>query len=104
MAVETATERAIFFNTDDFGKAATYTPDGGSATTVNGILDNPYLEAEAGGSVPVASRQPVFICASSTVPNAAEGDSIVIDTVSYIVRVVDVEESTDITNLILEKV
>ena len=51
MAVETATERAIFFDADDFGVAASYTRQGQSAVTINGIFDNEFFEVEAGGEV-----------------------------------------------------
>ena len=57
MAVETATERAIFFDVDDFGVAATYTASGGSPATVNGIFDNEFFEVEAGGTVAVAMER-----------------------------------------------
>ena len=39
MAVETASDVAQYFDTDTFGVAATYTPDGGSSSTVNVILN-----------------------------------------------------------------
>lgn len=103
MAVETATERAIFFDTGDFGDAASYTPAGGSATTVNGIFDHAAAEADAGGSVSVIVEQPRFVCATSSLPSAAEGDAIVIKTISYVVRVV-FDDGTGTTELFLEKV
>jgi hypothetical protein len=34
MAIEGATERVVFFDTDDFATASSYTPSGGSASTV----------------------------------------------------------------------
>ena len=42
MAVETATELAVFFETDDFAVTASYTPSGGSASDVKGIFDKEY--------------------------------------------------------------
>ena len=51
MAVESADDRAVFVDVDDFGSAATYTPSGGSASTVNGIFDNDFIEVDAGGGV-----------------------------------------------------
>lgn len=102
MAVETATERAIFFDTDDFGVAATYTPDGGSPTTVNGIFDNEFFEVGAGGEVAVAMEQPRFTCKTSDVSSAAEGDAITINSIDYIIRVVQID-GTGITVLVLEE-
>lgn len=101
MAVETATELAVFFETDDFGVAATYTPSGGSSSTVNGIFDNEFFEAGL-GEVGVAFQQPRFVCRTSDLPNAAEGDAIVINTVAYTIRVVQ-PDGTGTTTLVLEE-
>ena len=103
MAVETDTERAIFFDADDFGVAATFTPSGGSASTVNGIFDKDYIAVDAGGSVPVALEEPKFICKTSDVSTAAEGDSLVIDAVNYTVKVVE-SDGQGVTTLIIEEV
>lgn len=103
MAVETATELAIFFETDDFAVTATYTPAGGSPTSIKGIFDNEFYEADAGGSVTFAIEQPRFTCASSDVASAVEGEAIVINAVSYTINVVQ-RDGTGVTMLILEKV
>ena len=71
MAVESATDRAVFVDIDDFGSAATYTPSGGSASTVNGIFDNDFIEVDAGGGVGVALQQPRFHCRTADVSSAA---------------------------------
>lgn len=105
MAVETATELAIFFDADDFGVAASYTPQGGSAVTINGIFDNETLEVEAGGEVAVTMRQPQFVCRTSDVSSVAEGDTINISSQNYTIRVVenDVLGGTGVTVLMLEE-
>lgn len=102
MAVETADDRAIFVGIDDFGVAATYTPSGGAASTVNGIFDNDFIEIDAGGGVGVAMQQPRFHCKTADVSNAAEGDALVVNTVSYIIRIVQ-DDGTGMTMLVLEK-
>lgn len=102
MAVETANDLAVFFDPDDFGTAASYTPSGGSASTVNGIFDNDIVEVDAGGGIPMAVRQPRFHCRTSDVSSAAEGDAITINTVAYTVRVAD-HDGTGTTILVLEK-
>ena len=102
MAVETATERAIFFDVDDFGVAATYTASGGSPATVNGIFDNEFFEVEAGGTVAVAMERPRFTCRTSDVSSAAEGDAITINSIDYTIRVVQVD-GTGVTVLVLEE-
>lgn len=102
MAVESATDRAVFVDIDDFGTAATYTPSGGLAATVNGIFDNEFIEVDAGGGVGVALNQPRFHCRTADVSSAAEGDAITIGGVSYTVRIVQ-DDGTGMTVLILER-
>ena len=102
MAVESAADRAIFFDVDDFGTAASYTPSGGSAATVNGIFDNDFVEVDAGGGVGIALQQPRFLCRTADVSSAAEGDALVIGAVNYTVRIVQ-DDGTGITTLVLEK-
>jgi hypothetical protein len=102
MAVESADDRAIFVNVDDFGVAATYTPSGGSASTVNGIFDNDFVEVDAGGGVAVALQQPRFHCRTADVSSAAEGDALVVGGVNYTIRIVQ-DDGTGMTMLVLEK-
>lgn len=103
MAVETATELAIFFDVDDFGTAATYTPVGGGAVTVNGIFDNPQASRNATDLLDITIPAPQFVCRTSDVANAAEGDSLVVNSVSYTVRVV-LTDGTGVSTLLLERV
>ena len=100
MAVEGDTERAIFFSTDDFATSATYTPSGGSAATVNGVFDKEYSLADL-GVVGVGSNDPRFICRTVDVSSAANGDSIVVNAVTYTVRNVE-DDGSGITTLVLE--
>jgi hypothetical protein len=102
MAVESADDRAVFLSIDDFGVAATYTPTGGSASTVNGIFDNDIVEVDAGGNVQMAIRQPRFLCRTSDVSSAADGDALNVNSTAYTIRVVD-HDGTGMTVLALEK-
>ena len=102
MAVESLDDLAVFISVDDFGVAATYTPTGGSASTVNGIFDNDIIEVDAGGNVPMAVRQPRFLCRTNDVSDAAEGDALVVNATNYTIRVVD-HDGTGMTVLALEK-
>jgi hypothetical protein len=97
MAVETDIERAIFLEVDDFAVAATY--DGG---TINGIFDKEYLELDSGGTVAFAVNQPRFVCRTSDVSTAAEGDAIVISATNYVIKVVQ-DDGTGMTTLVLEE-
>jgi len=101
MAIEGDTERAIFFDTSDFGISATYTPDGGSAATVSGILDKDFALADLGGGVGVASADPRFVCRTSDVASAAGGDTLVAGGITYTVRAVE-DDGTGVTVLVLE--
>lgn len=103
MAIEGATERAVFFDTDDFAVASSYTPSGGSASTVNGIFDNEFFEVDPLTGLGVVSAQPRFLCATADLPGAAAGgDAITISAVAYTVRVIQAE-GTGVTTLVLEK-
>ena len=103
MAIEGATERAVFFDTDDFATASSYTPSGGSASTVNGIFDNEFFEVDPMTGLGVVSAQPRFLCATADLPGAAAGgDAITISAVAYTVRVIQAE-GTGVTTLVLEK-
>lgn len=103
MPVETAADILDFFELDDFADAATYTPVGGGASTVQGIFDNPQASRNATDLMDVTIPAPQFVCRTVDVPNAADGDLIVIRTVSYNVRVV-LNDGTGVSTLILEKV
>lgn len=81
MAVETNDDRTALLA--DFGVSATYTPTGGSASTITGIFDNDVQEVDAGGTATFAVEIPRFLCRTLDTSTAAEGDSIVIDAVTY---------------------
>jgi len=72
------------------------------ATQINGIFDNEYALIDAGGGVGVASREPKFQTETINVPNAADGDTLVVESITYKVRVVE-PDGTGTTTLMLEK-
>ncbi len=45
MAVEDADDRAVFFDTQDFAVAGTYTPPAGAAVAVAAVVDRPTARA-----------------------------------------------------------
>ena len=103
MATEGATDRTVFFDTDDFATASSYTPSGGSASTVNGIFGNDFFEVDPLLDVGVVSAQPRFICTTVDLPGGAvAGDAITIEGTAYTVRVIQ-PEGTGFTALVLEK-
>lgn len=102
MAVETSADLLDFFELDDFADTATYTPVGGQASDVLGIFDNPQASRNATDLMDITIPAPQFVCRTVDVPNAADGDSIVIRTISYYVRVV-LTDGTGVSTLILER-
>ena len=103
MPVESPADILDFFELDDFAEAATYTPAGGSASTVQGIFDAPQASRNATDLMDITIPAPQFVCRTVDVPNAADGDNIVIRTVAYKVRVV-LTDGTGVSTLLLEKV
>jgi hypothetical protein len=101
MAIEGNSERAVFLSTEDFGQSATYTPNGGSTSTISGIFDASDGLVDLGGRVGITSGDPVFHCRTSDVPSAAEGDALVTGSITYTVRDV-IDDSTGMTSLMLE--
>jgi hypothetical protein len=100
VAIETDAERAIFLNTDEFAVIATYTPDGGSAVSINGIFDNAYDEIE-GPHAGLETSNPAFTCLSSDVSSAAHGDTLLVNSLTYTVAGVK-PDGTGMTTLELE--
>jgi len=99
MPVESANDRLIMLN--DFGVDAAYT-HAGNTVTIKGILDNEFEEVELGGSVPFALQKPRFHCRTSDVSDAINGDSLVIEGITYYIRVV-MPDGTGMTEIQLEK-
>ncbi len=102
MAVESAADRLIFLDVDDFGTTASYTVQGGSPVNIIGIFDNEFIEVDSGGTVGVAIQQPRFLCRTSDVSSAAESDAKTIIAVPYTIRIVQ-DDGTGMTTLVLEK-
>ena len=101
MALESASDLASFFDTDAHGTSVTYTPSGGSASTINGILNNEFELVDV-GDVGVESEIPILTCRTSDVSSVAQGDTFVIDSVTY-KSVIIRPDGTGITEIVLEK-
>lgn len=91
----------IEFMIADFGQTVTYTK-GESSTDITAIFDNEYEAVDAGGGVPFAMSQPRFYCRTSDVPNAVDGDTLTVNSVVYIIRIV-MPDGTGVTELQCEK-
>ena len=107
MGIESADDLSDFFLTDDFGVAASYTPDGGSASTVNVLFDNPFNSVPLDtGERGVESNTPTALAISSDVASVAHGDAIVISGVTYAIVGVQKDSGSGYqgtTLLVLEK-
>lgn len=100
MPVETVVERTALLA--DFGEAVTYTPTGGVATTITAIFDNAYEQVDAGGTVSFAVQQPRLMCKTSDVATAVEGDTFVVNSVTYLATVI-MDDGIGMTEIMLEK-
>jgi hypothetical protein len=89
------------FDTDAFADTATYTPSGGSASTIYGILDDEDLELEMGDGRRVLQASAKFTCASSDVTGVAEGDALTVGGSDYTVAY-SKDDGTGVIELYLE--
>jgi hypothetical protein len=84
MAVESATDRAYFLESDDFGTTATFTSP--ALGSVSGIFDAETVEVDVGGDANILSAQPQFSCATSTITGTTEGSTVTIAGTNYKVK------------------
>lgn len=103
MAIPFADDLAAILNVDEFAVAVTYTPSGGSATTINVIFDNETVPVDTGGFVPVHEEQPRVTCRTADVPDLTEMDQFVVSDTVYTVRVWT-HDGVGMTTVHLEKV
>ena len=102
MAVETNDDLLDFLELDDFATTATYTPSVGAASSVIGIFDNPQATRNASDLLGITIPAPRFVCRTSDVPNAADGDALTVNATNYTIRVV-LTDGVGMTTLVLEK-
>ena len=75
MGVETAADRAVFVNTDDFGATGVYTPAGGGPSDdIAGIFDDPTRSVDINEAASIDAR-PTFCCREDDIPDGAVGDA-----------------------------
>ena len=74
---------------------------GPTGSSINGIFDNGDGLVDLGGRVGVTSGDPQFVCRTSDVSSAAEGDALVTGSVNYTIRDV-IDDGTGMTTLMLE--
>ena len=100
MAVESDTERAIFFDSDDFASSATFTDvSAGTSSTVKGIFDKESVE-QAVGEAGLIEEVPVFTCKTSDVSYATFNDTLAIDGTTYYIKEI-LPDGTGVTRITL---
>ena len=102
MAIEETTERAIFFDSNEFADSITITI-GGSASTIKGIFDNEMTTIDVGDNAGLTANQPKVTVKTSDITNADFGDPVVINSTNYTVNNV-LKDGTGITELFLSEV
>lgn len=91
----------IFANA--LGETVTYTPQGGSAVSLQGVFTQDYRVVGENGDLQVESIRPAVSLENADVPNAAQGDAVTVSGTNY--RVVEVmPDGTAMTTLILHEV
>lgn len=85
MAVETAADRASFFNLNDWAVQGRYRNRGRTFKVV-GIFDNPFLAVDV-AEAPFSSSLPTFHIATASLPCRVEnGDTLVVNDATWVVR------------------
>jgi len=93
----------IFTNTDEFGYVATWTPSGGSATTVNGVFDDVNLVINPYDGSTEGQTDAVFVCSLSDVSGVRQKDTIEVNGDVYVVKVVPSSTSNNMIRLGLRR-
>ena len=101
MAIEETTERAIFFDSNEFADSITINI-GGSASTIKGIFDNEMTTIDVGDNAGITANQPKITVKTSDVANADFGDPVVINSTNYTVNNV-LKDGTGITEIFLSE-
>ena len=84
MTVESSSDFDSFFNLDDFGISAVYTPFGESSTTISVLFDDPFSSVALNATeLDIESTAPTAFCKSSDCNTVAHGDSLAIGSITY---------------------
>ncbi len=101
MAIESANDRAVFFDTDDFAETITWTLAAGGATTLAGIVDDSFEEIElpVSGNASLAQVRLIIAVATADLPTgAAVGDTVTLAAVDYEVMTIE-DDATGVTTV-----
>lgn len=104
MPIETAADRLLFLDADEFGSEISYVPvNGGAAVAITGVFDAAAQALDLGLEVPVASTAPQVVVRSADLAEGGrQGDIFRIDGTEY--RATDVSaDGTGMTTVRLER-
>ena len=73
------------FKEDTLTVSATYTPEGGSASTIKIIFDRELINSLLGGAE-VYNTQPAAICKTSDVSSAKQDETLIINGTTYYIK------------------
>jgi len=94
----------VFFSGSGFDEAVSYTPDGGSAASINVIWDDAFETVEFGDEGEVRAVQPACFAKASDISGDTDGDTVVRNsTTYYVTRKLGAEGSGDAVVLLLSK-
>ena len=100
MAVESAVDRAAFFNLNDWAVKGRYR-NRGRVFPIVGIFDNAFVAVDV-AEAPFSSSQPMFHIATASLPcRVQNGDTLYVNDAQYVVRDFQ-HDGTGITVLRLE--
>ncbi len=101
MAIESAADRSVFFDIDDFAVSITWTLAVGGDTTLAAIVDDSFEETELPvvGDASLAQARLILAVATADLPaGAAAGDTLTLEAVSYEVMVIE-DDGTGVANV-----
>lgn len=103
MAIETAADRAVFLNPDEFGEAVSWTV-GATTVSVAGLAIASALQVDGQDTPGVMLSQAAFKLAGEDVPSGAgEGNAVTFRGVAHTVRSIE-PDGTGMTLVRLERV
>lgn len=91
-----------FLQVDEFAVTATITLAGGAVRSVNGIFDDPYLDAQL-GEYRLDTSSPRLQASEAKLAGVQRGDAVVIDGVDYLALAVPKSDGTGMATLELVK-
>lgn len=88
MSIETDADRLVFLSPAEFGVSVIYN-DGTLEAAIPAIFSDQFASSGFDLDVDVASYDAVFTVRTSDAPNAARGQTLVVDGLTYVIDVIE---------------